>query len=187
MAEKAPGRLRLVQDFINTVEFDEDREELSDPAALAGWLTERGLLQAADSRLAQADLARAIELREALRKLLLANNGEPLDGSALSRVERLAADSRLRVRLPDPLTYTLEPDSRGLEGALGRLVAIVLEAMAAGSWERLKACSAEDCMWAFYDSSKNHSRHWCSMRSCGNRAKARQFRRRQRAASPARL
>jgi predicted RNA-binding Zn ribbon-like protein len=40
-------------------------------------------------------------------------------------------------------------------------------------------------MWAFYDRSKNRSGHWCSMRVCGNRAKARQFRERRRAEGPA--
>ncbi|MGH3007295.1 MAG: CGNR zinc finger domain-containing protein, partial [Gaiellaceae bacterium] len=43
---------------------------------------------------------------------------------------------------------------------------------------RLKACRAEDCRWAFYDRARNRSRHWCSMAVCGNRTKARTFRRR---------
>jgi predicted RNA-binding Zn ribbon-like protein len=44
----------------------------------------------------------------------------------------------------------------------------------------MKACRAEDCRWAFYDRSRNRSRAWCSMRECGNRAKARSYRARQR-------
>jgi predicted RNA-binding Zn ribbon-like protein len=57
---------------------------------------------------------------------------------------------------------------------------MIAEAMAEGSWGRLKACSDHGCQWAFFDRSKNRSGHWCSMRVCGNRAKARQFRERRR-------
>ena len=37
----------------------------------------------------------------------------------------------------------------------------------------VRACSAEDCRWLFLDTSKNHSRRWCDMQTCGNQAKAR--------------
>jgi predicted RNA-binding Zn ribbon-like protein len=40
----------------------------------------------------------------------------------------------------------------------------------------LKACPADDCQYAFYDRSRNHSAVWCDMKVCGNRAKVRQFR-----------
>jgi predicted RNA-binding Zn ribbon-like protein len=72
----------------------------------------------------------------------------------------------------------------GIDGALGRLLAIVFRAMNDGTWERLKACPADDCEWAFYDWSKNGSGTWCDMAVCGNRAKARAYReRRQRGAA----
>jgi len=48
--------------------------------------------------------------------------------------------------------------------------------MADGSWQRLKACRSETCRWAFIDNARNHSRLWCDMATCGNRAKARAFR-----------
>jgi predicted RNA-binding Zn ribbon-like protein len=185
MAEVAPGRLRLVQDFVNTLDVEEQKDELSGPGALQRWLGQNGLLQPSTSHVPEADYQRVVDLRESLRKLLLANNGEALDPGALAQVEGQAGLARLRVRLPSPDRYTLEPETGGVEGALGRLVAIVLEAMAGGTWDRLKACSAHDCQWAFYDVSKNHSRHWCSMRVCGNRTKARQFRQRRRSGAPA--
>jgi predicted RNA-binding Zn ribbon-like protein len=53
--------------------------------------------------------------------------------------------------------------------------------MADDTWNRLKACRLDNCQWAFYDTSKNRSRTWCSMKVCGNRAKARAYRERQRA------
>jgi predicted RNA-binding Zn ribbon-like protein len=39
----------------------------------------------------------------------------------------------------------------------------------------VRICGAQDCGWLFLDTSKNHSRRWCNMKSCGNRAKARRY------------
>ena len=74
---------------------------------------------------------------------------------------------------------TLEPEARGVDAALGRIVAIVAQSMAEGTWTRLKACLADDCQWAFYDHTRNHSGRWCNMAVCGNRTKVRAFRARQ--------
>lgn len=38
---------------------------------------------------------------------------------------------------------------------------------------RVRECNADDCSWLFLDGSRSGSRRWCSMKSCGNRAKAR--------------
>jgi predicted RNA-binding Zn ribbon-like protein len=50
-----------------------------------------------------------------------------------------------------------------------------------GEWQRLKACRKDTCLWAFYDHSKNRSRHWCSMEVCGGQEKARAYRQRKKA------
>jgi len=54
----------------------------------------------------------------------------------------------------------------------------VERAQADGTWDRMKACAADTCRWAFYDHSRNRSRQWCDMAVCGNRAKARTYRKR---------
>jgi predicted RNA-binding Zn ribbon-like protein len=72
------------------------------------------------------------------------------------------------------------PDAAGLDRALGRLVAIAFLAGLDGTWAHLKECAGEDCNAVFYDRSKNHSGRWCSMSACGNRAKVRAWRERQR-------
>jgi predicted RNA-binding Zn ribbon-like protein len=46
----------------------------------------------------------------------------------------------------------------------------------------VRQCGADDCLWLFMDTTKNRTRQWCSMRSCGNRAKARRHYQRRRAA-----
>jgi predicted RNA-binding Zn ribbon-like protein len=71
------------------------------------------------------------------------------------------------------------PKARGVDGALGRLLATVTAAQQDGTWARLKVCPAEDCRFAFYDTSRNRSAVWCDMKVCGNRHKVRSFRERQ--------
>ena len=186
MASHAPGALGLVQDFVNTLEMepgprDQDVERLASPEALTAWLRERGLLTGAEA--GTGDLARAFELREAIRRLLYANNGGTVHEADLAVLNRCARESGLRPRFAAEGRVLLEPAAAGVEGALGRLLAAVSEAMNAGTWHRLKACGDQGCRWAFYDTSKNRSGHWCSMESCGNRAKARQFRQRRRSAT----
>jgi predicted RNA-binding Zn ribbon-like protein len=60
----------------------------------------------------------------------------------------------------------------------GAVLAAATRLAVLGQWDRVKICPAEDCRWAFYDRSRNHSRTWCSMQVCGNREKARAWRRR---------
>jgi len=185
MAGRAPGSLGLVQDFVNTLEMeprDDDIEQLGTSAALTAWLTDRGLL--AGSSAGDADLALALDVREAIRRLLFANNGGPTHDADLALLNRVAEETGLRPRFEAGGGVVLEPAAGGVPGALGRLVAAVSEAMNAGTWRRLKACGDQGCRWAFYDGSKNRSGHWCSMESCGNRAKAQQFRQRHRATAP---
>ncbi|WP_199844976.1 CGNR zinc finger domain-containing protein, partial [Streptomyces scabiei] len=52
----------------------------------------------------------------------------------------------------------------------------VAEALTAGTWQRLKACEAPDCHWAYYDRSPAGRGRWCSMQVCGARAKMRRYR-----------
>jgi predicted RNA-binding Zn ribbon-like protein len=75
---------------------------------------------------------------------------------------------------------TLVPSASGVDGALGRLVAIAFLAELDGSWAHLKVCAREECASVFYDRSKNHSGRWCSMARCGNREKVRAWRERRR-------
>jgi len=170
----------VVEDLVNTYEIDGDeREELfATPADLARWLEERGLVDSG-TELTDGDLETAVQFREDLRALLLANNGEPLEESALRRLDDTGGRALLRVRLTGPGGARLDPVAPGIDGALGRVLAIVYGAMAEGTWARLKACRNDECMWVFYDASKNHSATWCSMRVCGNRMKARAYRRRR--------
>jgi predicted RNA-binding Zn ribbon-like protein len=179
----APGELDYVRVFVNTLDLETHEEQLADPKSTAAWFAERGLLPGGDA-LTDSDVRQAHELREALRKLLLAHNGAPLEAGAVEHVNAAAKSAELVVRFDEHGAAGLAPVRPGVDGALGRLLAIVFRAMADGTWQRLKACPAHDCEWAFYDWSKNGSGTWCDMAVCGNRAKARAYReRRQRGAA----
>jgi predicted RNA-binding Zn ribbon-like protein len=173
----APGALARVQEFVNTNDVEGGADELGDPETLRTWLAERELISPGEA-VAESDLARAAEAREALRSLLFANNGEPLDGAAAEALNAASRNARLLVRFDEDGRSYLHPDASGVDGALGRLLSIVFSSMQEGTWDRLKACRSETCMWAYYDHSKNRSKAWCSMAVCGNRAKARTFRER---------
>jgi predicted RNA-binding Zn ribbon-like protein len=176
----APEPLDLVQRFVNSVDLEDGDEELTSPDALREWLVSRDLM-AAGERVTQADLARAIDVREGLRALMLANNGHELDTERVGRLDRAAQRAGVRMQFAANREPELVPEAGGLDGAIGRLMAIVAAAVAHGEWERMKACPSETCEWAFYDKSKNRSGRWCSMASCGNQEKARAFRARRRA------
>ena len=173
----APRDLELIRAFVNTRDIDEDEDELTSAGALAEWLRERGLR--VDRKLDGGDLERAVSFREALRSLLLANNGRPLDAEALTALRGAAEASPLHVEIDATGNAVLEPARRAVEELTARVLAAIAEAQASGSWERLKACPADDCQWAFYDRSRNRSRTWCSMEVCGNRTKTRSYRARK--------
>jgi predicted RNA-binding Zn ribbon-like protein len=160
----APEPLRLVQRFVNTIDLSHDREWLR------GWLDEEGL-----SSPPEDDLARARVVREAIRELLYANNGQANVVGALPALDDAAAAARLTI---DFEAGALVPRAAGLDGLLGRVLVVCFEAMRAGSFVRLKCCRNVDCRWSFYDYSKNRSATWCSMQICGNRTKTRAYRER---------
>jgi predicted RNA-binding Zn ribbon-like protein len=120
-----------------------------------------------------------LEVREAFRAVLHANNGAPVDQAAIDVLDAAARDAELTVRWDTTGGAELAPARSGLEGAFGKLLAIAYRARIEGTWARLKACPDEGCGWAFYDRSRNRSSTWCSMAVCGNRAKARAFRERR--------
>jgi predicted RNA-binding Zn ribbon-like protein len=175
----APGELELVRAFVNTWDADEDVEKVPGPTELHDWLVENDLLEP-DARVTAADHRHAIEVREALRAMLLANAGLELDPAAAAVIDDASRRARLGVRFDAECQVRTAPDADGVDGAIGRLLALVAAAQEDGTWPRLKACLADDCQWGFYDRSRNRSAVWCDMRICGNRQKVRSYRERHR-------
>jgi predicted RNA-binding Zn ribbon-like protein len=170
-------------DFANTVDpriGPEAQDFLLAPDDLAAWAEYAGIARGAPVTV--AELRRALALREALRRLLLANNGLPLDPAAAATVEAAADAARLTLRLGER-GAELVPQARGIDGALGTIVAAAYDAMTEGTWPRLKACRRDVCHWVFWDASRNRSSTWCHMTVCGNRTKTKTYRRRHRTVS----
>jgi predicted RNA-binding Zn ribbon-like protein len=174
----APGGLALVQRFVNTRNHLSGGDLLADAEEATAWLTGYGLLGAGE-RIGERERERLVEFREALRSLLSANNGVPgADAQALNDFIK-SVDLRVRFGSDGRLGLESAPGGGVVERTVGSLLAETVRAEAEGRWGRLKACSNEECRWAFYDASKNHSGRWCTMQVCGARHKMRAYRERK--------
>ena len=179
---KAPGRLELLQRFINSYNHDFPREwdRIGSAKRAEAWLREKRLLSPGD-RISDADAARLRELREAIRALAIANHGGQPEAAATDVLRTLSGGGQLTVAIDDTGRTALEPTGRGVDGAVATLLGILHEAQLAGDWSRLKGC--RKCGYAFFDRSKNRSAAWCAMSICGNRTKNRAYYRRRRTAT----
>jgi len=173
--------MALLQSFLNTpwnLGEPDKGELLGSPDELRDWLRSHDLHHGR-ARLTQADLDRVLAVREGLRALAFANNGQSLEERAVDAMRRAARGAASEIRIePDGPRFDV-PANSGIDGAIGALLAIAARAMIDGSWERLKACPGRHCGWVFYDSSRNYSARWCSMKVCGDREKSRAYYRRK--------
>lgn len=176
-SDRAPGTLDLVRRFVNTVELPSGPDELGSLEGARGWCLSHGLPPVTN----QAHLALLLAFRETLRDLLYANNGEGDAASAWRELNPFMASTRLSLAVNPQHGLELMPAHEEDKGPIASLLAVVYEAQVRETWGRLRACRKLSCRFAYYDHTKNGSRAWCSMATCGNRAKAQ--RRRERARS----
>jgi predicted RNA-binding Zn ribbon-like protein len=180
----APGRLLVVQGFVNTRDIDAGSDLLADPDSAARWLGAAGLIDPG-AEIGRAELAAIRDFREGLRALIVANGGGPAAGDTdLAALRRAAARRRPQLSVEGGGRLRLREGAHAdaADALLGLLVA-VYEAQADGTWSRLKACANSDCRWVFFDRSRNRHGTWCEMAACGNRIKNRHLRARQSAAA----
>jgi predicted RNA-binding Zn ribbon-like protein len=204
---QAPGRLALLQAFVNTLDIEHATDELSSPAALDGWLRSAGLAadkpepadtepadtepadtEPADTEQADtgpadtgpADLALAVDLREVLRGVLRSHvaHQPALVADPAAKLAEIASAMRARISAAADGSIRVIATGPGAQAALTELLLIAAEAQTLRTWSRLKVCSADDCQWAFYDRSPTRNGCWCSMQICGSRAKSRAYRQR---------
>ena len=175
----APGRLEVVRAFVNTRNIEAGTDVLATSADLAQWLAGWHLAPP-DLLLDTAALRAAIELREAFRTLLRAHNRHDVDPApAVHVLNRISARAGLRPVMARDGSVGYHVAGSGGIGGLGGIVAIAYTSEGQGLWKRLKACCADACQWAYYDSSRNRASRWCDMQVCGNRAKGQAFRARK--------
>jgi len=182
---EVPEEVRLVNEFLNTLDLERfgehagkpeaEREELRSPERLGDWLVARGLLGRGEM-VGARDLELALKVRDALRVAASANSGLARGGPARVSFEEVP----LVVRLGGDSKPELVCTEGGVKGALGSILADVAVAASKGTWARMKICAAEDCRWAYYDHSKSRTGRWCAMETCGNRHKMRRYRQKRR-------
>lgn len=168
----------LVVEFVNTRNLEDGTDLIGEPEALERWIDrhagglEVGSVDPGSQR-------RLLALRESLRALLRTNNGGEAKEDELRALREAAERSRFQTTLDDDGRLGIDAAGGGPEAFESRLLLALERIQSLGSWPRLKACTDDDCQWAFYDTSRNRSRTWCSMEECGNREKTRRYRRRK--------
>jgi predicted RNA-binding Zn ribbon-like protein len=167
---KAPGRLELLQRFVNTHnhDFPDDWDRIGTPEKATEWLRAKGLIEPGEI---VTDVERLRALREAIRALLVDPRPDVFAALAEGAQLTVAVDAEGRT--------ALTPARGGIDGAVATLLGILHEAQLTGDWSRMKAC--RKCEYAFFDRSKNRSAAWCAMSICGNRTKNRTYYRRHKA------
>jgi predicted RNA-binding Zn ribbon-like protein len=140
-----------VVDFLNTFDIEEGTDVLTEPVQWRRWAAERGLKPDPASE--------ALLARDALRALV----GDP-------RLPAVVTHTAVQIELT-PAGPVLVSDN-----VVGAVLAAAARLAVLDDWRRVKICPADDCLWAFFDHSRNRSRTWCSMSACGNREKARAWR-----------
>lgn len=177
MKAETDAEIDLVVSFVNTHDLEEETDSIAEPEQLAAWA------EAASGEpmptLAQEDVTRIQALREAVRALLRANHGDEASERELQPLREAAERARYRATFSAAGQVTLEPACADIGGFEARLLLAIECIQSQGLWPRLKACTDGECQWAFYDSTRNRSRTWCSMEVCGNREKTRRYRERQ--------
>ncbi|TMB91279.1 MAG: hypothetical protein E6J45_06675 [Chloroflexi bacterium] len=173
----APGRLGLLQEFVNTVDLPDGDDALATAAAATRWLTDHRTVLT--HPLTEKERKRLVDIREDLRTVLMAHAGAHVGSDVTASLTRQLNGAALRPVISER-GASLVGASTGVPALLSSLAAAIVEATVAGTWQRLKVCRDDTCRWAFYDASKNGRGAWCSMRSCGSRHKARTYRQRRR-------
>jgi predicted RNA-binding Zn ribbon-like protein len=183
----------LCLDYVNTVNSrtsGQPEELLVSYDALLQWATEAGALPpktAAHLRaLAKESVGRAhstmrdaIKLRDALYDLFLAiSEGRSVPEAALAYLNRTLQSAAEHARLvrgsPNFRWEWIAPDEH-LDSILWLVARSAADLLTSENVAFIGRCAADTCGWLFVDTTKNHRRRWCDMRSCGNRDKARRY------------
>lgn len=154
----------LIVRFINTLDVEAGTDVLDTVDGWRSWLAAQGLdgsFGRGSAHDSAHDLDRTRELRDDLRAMAC--------GERCAQVRQVG----IQVALSVDGEVELSADT-----AVGLIAAAAAKVAIEKRLDRVKICPADDCRWAFYDTSRNRSRQWCSMEVCGNRAKARAHRER---------
>jgi predicted RNA-binding Zn ribbon-like protein len=191
----------LCLDFANTVDDRTEvhpQELLNSYNDLVSWseqaqvLTEheaQRLLEKAACRPSEASkvLQQAVAIRETIFRIFkaVAEDESPEDKDLVS-LSAAVADAQNHAQIVQKANGFIW-DWAGNAGDLDRMLWPVVRSAAdfltSDELDTVRVCASDSCNWLFLDTSKNHSRRWCNMKSCGNREKARRFYERKKSSS----
>ncbi|NTX30459.1 ABATE domain-containing protein [Burkholderia pyrrocinia] len=147
------------------------REQAGVPAGMADRCRVRGAEEGEP-----AMLARALALREALYRLFHAQaerrEPQPDDLALLGGFLAEASPRVALARIDGGYAWRIGGAGATLAGLLSPVLWSATDLLGGARLAKVKRCANDACQWLFIDDSKNGSRRWCSMSSCGNRAKA---------------
>jgi predicted RNA-binding Zn ribbon-like protein len=191
---------RLCLDLVNTVGGRDPagaviRDKIGNYEDLLAWSVLSGTVDrrsagslarqaAQDTRAAAQVLARALHLREALYRIfkcILEDRRAPeADADVLRRELSIARAHERLAAQKNGFVWMLAARPEELDRILWAVPLSAAELLTSSDLPRLGQCGGDDCGWMFLDSSRNRRRQWCTMQDCGNRAKVRTFRQKQR-------
>jgi predicted RNA-binding Zn ribbon-like protein len=184
--------LETAFDFLNTLELEDGAlvERLTGLDVAAEWLASHGVIRnrtllhtsTASPADRAAALGRLVATRTALRDVAhsVAHEEAP-ERAAIDEVNR-ALRSRERIELvasKDGVRLGHSHVGDPVDDVLARIAEPIVREIGAGHDDRIRICASDTCRWLFYDESRSGRRRWCDMATCGNRAKARRHRERQ--------
>jgi predicted RNA-binding Zn ribbon-like protein len=179
-------------DFANTLNGRKTallRDALLSYSDLVAWVKQAAVLHPSDVRQlesaaknsnsrAQNVLKKARELRETIYQVFSAiSNGKSPAAEDLATINDVLVEALRHSRIvATPAGYSRswsEPRGDNLESPLWPIAHSAAELLTSSEVRRVRECGSEDCSWLFVDRSKNRTRRWCDMKTCGNREKAR--------------
>lgn len=184
-------------DFVNTLEFDPTpHDHFDSPERALDWLVDHDLLHrearthllttfATSPATGTEILAKLRRVRHAMRGVLEAAASHTAPAAEdLHEMNRTLRTHYIYELVPARDGVSLDHRHQGdpVDGALARLAESIARELIQGDTSRLRICENPQCRWVFKDTSRTGKRKWCSMQSCGNRAKVARHRARQKAA-----
>jgi predicted RNA-binding Zn ribbon-like protein len=184
---------RLCLDFVNTLDWrgtDSPQEFLNNFGDFVSWCRHAGICSQQETRKlnkmaeqsnadAKRVLNQTLKLRETIYRLFAAGiaNRKPLNEDLVifnKNLSRSMKDTQI-IPTADGYAWDITGNQTKLDWVLNPIIRSAAEILVSDERNKVKACADSACGWLFIDVSRNHSRRWCDMQDCGNRAKASRF------------
>lgn len=171
LAESTPSRLVPLINLINAHSIGGAPDAFDSTTSAASYLSQSGF-DVGEVRVTPAGLRQLRTLRDALIAVI----ERPDDESAWAELDTIAARARLRVRITPSGESDLTTSASGVQAIVDQTIAILHNALADGTWSRVRLCALDVCHSAFYDATRSRTQRWHSYAMCGNRTNVAAYR-----------